>query len=75
MNVYTDEEGYKLKCPVVPFSWVIKKIEETKLPVEWQNEGGMYYVTCYDRDNIVISLRKDTIISKRNEIAQGWLRR
>lgn len=65
---FNDANWGKLRAPVFPFSWVIEKIKETGLPVEWENTG-MRYRSEYDGDEIVTRLLPGSPTPVR-----GWLR-
>lgn len=65
--IFNDPNWEKLPAPVVPPPWVIKKLEETRLPVEWGNTG-MFYCTEYDGKKFVTKL-----LPGSPQPVEGWL--
>ena len=81
---FNDSNWEKLKAPVVPPGWVIKKLQESGTPVKWENGNNreddqslpagqrnwlMLYRTEYDGDEIVTRL----LLGSAQPV-KGWLR-
>ena len=81
--IFNDPNLEKLRAPVVPFEWVVEKVQKTKQPVEWQNGENrehdetlpkgqrnwlMFYRTELEGDEIITRLLPGSA-----QPVKGWL--
>ncbi|MDB5224742.1 MAG: hypothetical protein JWO43_364 [Candidatus Adlerbacteria bacterium] len=62
---YTDSEWRKYKAPVVPPPWVVENLQETGMPVEWENswhpDWPMKYLTEFHDGKVVTHLKSGSV--------------